>query len=828
MAESFDPDSYLAAKESNSIAAPTSPVPVDQIQLNQFDPDTYLSQKANVDYNKLQMQHGGLGNEILAGTAGLARGATLGGSDIALTKSGLVSPETLKGLSEANPLSSGAGQLVGGAGLIGATGGLGAGLEGMGAAEQIAAMGVEGGLFGAGNAATEYAMGDPTLNAQKIASHIGTGVLFGTALSSLGKIAQSILPKATEALNSSLEKIKGMGEPSANTELPPMSGATTDIGVPASLTNWADKLNFGLKNGVQDTKIKAGELVSNLQDLHDSAKTAAKALYEEAAPANIGKALEDMPLDIAKENALGTLNKVKRVINGTEDITGYEVQNLSSDSSRNIVNNSIDKLEGDLFKAKTSYDIQKSLSDFAKDIDQRKIIKFDTLPTAANQSDQEVLLNMRNAIRGDLKNPELWGEAATHYSELSDNYSAYKNALKNFQSSFMRREISPSGAKRYVIDPGKVSSFFNKYDNMNQDLKKQYLNQFIDQTNNLGKASENYHGFVNGADSISSHIGQLSKQNQELAQLAQAMSKKSSPSSGVIFPSIIANTLGIPKPLIGAVAGMVKAVQSITNPYEMGANLGQIFSTLKAVGSTLEKATKSINTGAAAIFNNNTARSISSGLTGISEKEYNKRADRIQQLAENPDELIKHMEKTTSALHEAAPGISTGLHTTITNGIQFLNSKVPRPKNNLLFNNGWKPTPSQKARFNKYFGAVNEPTAVLKQIKDGTLSNEAMEALNAVHPELLSEMRQKVAEHLIPDKIQSLNYATKISLSKFLGQPLESAMLPQVMAANQATFILPSANSQQGKQKMSKTSTEKMNIGNRYLTETQDLEKSEA
>lgn len=776
----------------------------------------------NAASDALQDQYGSRTQQLEAGAAGLARGVSLGLSDLALTKSGAVSPETLKGLQTANPAMSNVGQLVGGAGLVGLTGGASAFTEGAGSAAQIAGTSAEGGLFGAGNALSDYAMGDPNLNAQKIAAHIGTGALFGAGLGALGETVEATLPKATEALSNATQKIKDLTGSTEDT-INPLSSDVSETTPPS----WSDKFNLGLKYGIEGKQIKSRELNSNLQSLDTASGKAAKALYEEAVPANIGEALKDMPLSTAQENSTNTINSMKEQLNGIGDTTPEPTTPLSSPSSIKIVNSAIDDLENSIGKAKSAYDVQNSLSKFAKDIDSKKIIKFDTLPTASQMSDQDVLMGIRNTIRGDLKNPDLWGDAATHYSQVSDAYSAFKTAQTNFRKSFMVKQASSTGRPIYVISPSKVDSLFNRFDDVSQDLKKQYMNEFINQTNSIAKASENYHGYKQGEKSISDYVDSLANKNEDLRQVAQIMGTKGSGNSSLQgLTAIGAHTLGIPDAVTGAAVLASKAYKAISNPYELGSTLNNTFSKLKAIGDILQKSTKSIDLGAKSIFSGNTSRAISSGLGSLSEKQYTKHADRIQELSNNPDELMKHLDNTTKALYEAAPNISTGLHSTITNGIQFLQTKLPKPMNELPLNAPWMPSFSQKAKFNKYFGAVNNPIKVLDQIKDGSLSNEEMEALQAVHPELLQQMQQKVMENMTAKKLPSLNYSTKIALSKFLGQPLESGMLPQVIASNQATFALPSKNDQQPKSQGKSTlgGLKQLTTGKMDFTRTQDLE----
>lgn len=160
----------------------------------QFTPEASFEPQVDEKY-------GGASGEIKAALAGAARGATFGLSDLALTKTGLVDPETLEGLKQANPTASTLGEvggtvgsfLIPGGGAVGAVSKL-AGAAGKKVAGQIASKAlsniaaktvgsaIEGAVFGAGNVVSEYALGDPDLTAQKAAAQIGLGGILGGAL----------------------------------------------------------------------------------------------------------------------------------------------------------------------------------------------------------------------------------------------------------------------------------------------------------------------------------------------------------------------------------------------------------------------------------------------------------------------------------------------------------------------------------------------------------------------------------------------------------------------------------------------------------------------
>lgn len=800
--EDFDPKAYLASQTS------TPEVPVDDTQVRNFDPKAYLANTGIEDYNKSQAEFGGALNTGLAGAAGLARTSTLGLSDLAMTGSGWVKPETLVGLKEANPIVSGAAELGGTALLLAGTGGTSMLAKGAGTLGKLAAGALEGGAIGAGQLTSDYALGDHNLTAQKIAAHVGGNALFGAGAGLLGQAAEVALPKVFSKLSGSLENLKNLVSPGEE--------------LPSGPIDWASKLKLGLQSG-GDNNSGIRSFVKNFQDIYSDSKKAVQAHYD-AASSNIKEALQDMPLQDAQGNADQTVRKITDMMGGfSEDASEPFVSNLSSPISAKIVRDELQGLAEDIGSSKSSYAVQDALSDFAKKIDQKKIIKFDTLPTASQISDQELLVKMRDTIRGDLKDPKMWGDAAHHYEQASDAYASFKQSQKLIQKAFMKAESGPYGTRTYVSDPAKFSAFVNQFGDASQDLKKQYLNNFIDQVTNLSKSGENYSGFVKGTESIADHVSELAKKQESLANIADIMSQSGSTNlgrQGVL--ALAAKAAGISNPIIGAAVGAANLYGAVANPYATGVALSKSFQMLKSVGEIAQKVTNSIESGSKSIFSKNAESAVSEGLSGFSESQFAKQSARIKELSENVKPLMDHLESSTSALNEPMPNVSTALHATITSGVQFLASKLPRPVSELPLSADWNPTDSQKRQFMQYYSAVSNPLGVLKQVRSGVLPSATLEALKAVHPQLLQEMQQSIIANMNRKHLSSLNYSTKIALGKFLDQPLEASMLPASLAAKQATFVMPSPASQGRQAKSSVGGIGKLEISNRMLTGTQE------
>lgn len=555
-----------------------------------------------------QAQYGSAGQTALAGLAGAARGASFGASDQLLTRTGLVKPETLAGLSKANPIASTVGNIAGGAGITALTGGLAPEAAGL---AKVAAMAAEGAAFGAGQAISDEALGDPELNGQKVLSHIGFGAALGGGLGLLGKAVESGAPAIVRKLKDVVAKFDKEG-------------------------NFSENLKAGLSGKTPDSL--AQDFSKNLEEMYSSAK---------------------------------------KVVSETKGLP------------------------------------------------------------------------------------------------LSEGHEA---VTEQFRKDFMKK-MSTSKGTDYVVDPGKVASYLKDSDAATRDLRKRTLDSFVESSKSVADAAENHHGFKSGSESIASYIKELSDKQEKLLSVAKAANKDS---HGFHATGLLAKVVS-------------EAHKAVTNPYQLGKALHNVSHVLSTLDSMTGGVSKDIAKGAKNIFSSGAVRG---AVLATPNSSYEKASKRVRELHSNPEVLGNHLTKATEAMYDTAPNISQSIQSALVRGVDFLESKLPKPVNELVLSSKWTPTNSQKAAFDQYYHAVNDPTSLLQQIKHGSLTSEALEAVATVHPQLLEEMRSKVMEHLDPEKARSLPYAIKISLSKFMQMPLEEALLPAVIASNQASFMIPAKPAQ--------------------------------
>ena len=151
-------------------------------------------------------------------------------------------------------------------------------------------------------------------------------------------------------------------------------------------------------------------------------------------------------------------------------------------------------------------------------------------------------------------------------------------------------------------------------------------------------------------------------------------------------------------------------------------------------------------------------------------------------------QIHAHISNHIDGISEAMPNISQSYANNVMNTVNFLKSKISAPKSNLPMDEDWSPSQVQKEKFERYYDAVAKPIEVLDNVKDGSLTSDHMEALQAVHPELLKQMQTKMIGAFDKKKAMGLSPEVKRSLGLFMGTPLDTSMIPAVSLSNQMTF----------------------------------------
>lgn len=190
----------------------------------------------------------------------------------------------------------------------------------------------------------------------------------------------------------------------------------------------------------------------------------------------------------------------------------------------------------------------------------------------------------------------------------------------------------------------------------------------------------------------------------------------------------------------------------------------------------------------------------------------NKIATIVAQNSQNPMGLVDHLSTNFASVSPYAPETISAVSKGVGRAVSFLASKVPKSERQAPLDEKGVISNSEIAKFNRYASVVENPMSVLGHVKDGTVVPQDMETLGAVYPTMLNQMRHTVTEKLInfasKHDVAELPYKTKLGLSMFLGQNLDSTISPQAISSNQAALSVTAMQNaaQQQSQKQAKPS----------------------
>lgn len=181
-----------------------------------------------------------------------------------------------------------------------------------------------------------------------------------------------------------------------------------------------------------------------------------------------------------------------------------------------------------------------------------------------------------------------------------------------------------------------------------------------------------------------------------------------------------------------------------------------------------------------------------------------------------PDPIAQHFPEQNVMLSTAKGRISN-----------YLNSIRPLDPQGLAYDRPAKDHVKERA-YDRALDIALKPLSITKHIKSGTLQAADLAHLQAMYPEIRQQLSSGIMKKITEGKLNEdkmPNYKTRLSLSLFMGAPLDSSMTPSsIMAAQQAIAPPPQAQQgqQQGKTKKGTTNLGKSNKS--YQTPEQNAE----
>jgi hypothetical protein len=155
---------------------------------------------------------------------------------------------------------------------------------------------------------------------------------------------------------------------------------------------------------------------------------------------------------------------------------------------------------------------------------------------------------------------------------------------------------------------------------------------------------------------------------------------------------------------------------------------------------------------------------------------------KIDELSSNPEELFN----TGGDTSVYVPNHTQEMAKTALNTINYLNSLKPKQEKQTFLDSKPMVNKVAESRYNRALDIANNPLIVLDSIKKGTITQNDVNDLQAMFPGAYQNMQNKVMMQItnLGEEDKNIPYQTRLGLSVFMGQPLDSTMQPQsIMAA---------------------------------------------
>lgn len=696
--------------------------------------------------------------------AGAARGASAGLSDVALTELGLVDARTLRGQQEANPLTALAGEGVGLLGAVAATGGaggaargagvlgtaarvataptraimaVGRGVEGAGAAllgEGVAARAVtaaaqgaiEGSLFGIGQAASESAVKDVPLTAERLMAAMGHGALLGGGLgagaSALGSMVRAAGSKVGEVGSQILGRETALASELGASVVPKGEGT-----ISALVDRYGREQAIKSAGGTQ-------AMVERLQGMGQDIEQRV-----------IKKLLDDAPELLGK--------KPGSLINAAEKATAAE-RLVQKDGER------IGKLLDDLSAAGTKAETGKLVADFRQRVtaETASAVSPDA-QRAAKQMDDWLTSVETKVGEGDVK--ALWKAS----EELRADLGRDTGRLAKWKSELhkvMVDEIEASGGR---AGDKMGPEFAARWRNATADY--QASGWLAEATREGTRAASSTSPLTDVLDDIG-FIGNLAQGG--LGGLPLALGGATVKHLVKRYGSDVAARVARSATHAEGIVALDRAVESIAGE--------RIAGLLGAAREAPRTATGLATAVDKAVRHELPAEPLPQGGTKLADRFKEKREELTGAIASRDARLAA----ATDGLEAVAPGLAEAVRARAVAASDYLASQMPktrqRPSLQPHLEPERLPSDSDMARYLRIERAISDPLSVLEDARKAPPRKEVVEAIRAVYPSMYAAMGAQALERA-QSKEERLSYAQRVAMQRlFPDLPIEPSATP--------------------------------------------------
>lgn len=232
-----------------------------------------------------------------------------------------------------------------------------------------------------------------------------------------------------------------------------------------------------------------------------------------------------------------------------------------------------------------------------------------------------------------------------------------------------------------------------------------------------------------------------------------------------------------------------------TGAIKLASNPERTMKTLASLERMANSASKKIDAGTAAIVRSgapSTLRGIATAGAVLSAKQerqqYQKNIESVRALTGSDDGMFDRLDEFNGPLADDAPGIASHANTVTSAAASYLDSKIPKPPANLppMQLKNWQPTDAQVREYNRIHRTIDMPLSILSDASEGTLTRQQVEAVTAIYPALMGEIRDRIVAGL--EENPDITASRRRTISMLLGVDIDGQTSPSVALSAQSLY----------------------------------------
>lgn len=396
---------------------------------------------------------------------------------------------------------------------------------------------------------------------------------------------------------------------------------------------------------------------------------------------------------------------------------------------------------------------------------------------------------------------------------LQTNFPKTADALKQYH---VRQALGEAASKAKVGENINTSALIKSVESMSPELRNfAFPGQALDK--------------IKAVDTLTAELRKLPHNFSNTARVSDALGQHMPGSALGLATAVLSHS-----PLIGTMIGSLTKTIGKDIPdavkYSLLKMMGSSepinavgFKTMTDMMHNISSGENLINRGVKAVFK--TGREVLPQSVIPSQSDRDKLDKQLKSIQKDPSQ----MNKVGGQVVHYMPDHGQQLSSVAAGAVSYVNSQRPVTARSAPLDSPNKPSSIENAKFQNILNIALSPQTVISKIPSGRITPADTQALQAMYPALYNKYQQKLTNEMIEhtSKGNSVPYTTKLGLSMFMGQPLDSTMTAAGIVGAQPKQPQQSPQSQPGKPPAASSVKGLAKLPNDYKTATQAREQSQ-